>query len=134
MEKTVDGECVMGGKRVMFSCQAAAEVLAAMREIARSEGRQFQAVMEEAMEEFVANRRRERPRPEVMAQFRAGVERSRRLTELLAECVGSTRRTAKRSLCTARLAEGEREAGAGTWIIVSDDVRTLSPRPAGKPG
>ena len=134
MEKTVEGGLGMGMQRVEFSSQAAPEVLAAMREIARSEGRQFQAVMEEAMEEFVANRRRERPRPEVMAQFRAGVERSRRLTELLAECVGSTRRTAKRSLCTARLAEGEREAGAGTWIIVSDDVRTLSPRPAGKPG
>ena len=41
--------------------------------------------MEEAMEEFVANRRRERPRPEVMAQFRASVERNCRLMELLAE-------------------------------------------------
>ena len=68
----------------MFSSQAAPEVLAAMREIAGSEGRQFQAVMEEAMEEFVANRRRERPRPEVMAQFRASVERNCRLMELLA--------------------------------------------------
>ena len=85
MEKTVKGEGVMGGKRVMFSCQAAPEVLAAMREIARSEVRQFQAVMEEAMEEFVANRRRERPRPEVMAHFRASAERNCRLMELLAE-------------------------------------------------
>ena len=37
MEKTVEGECVMGKQRVMYSSQAAAEVLAAMREIARSE-------------------------------------------------------------------------------------------------
>ena len=96
--------------------------------------RQFQAVMEEAMEEFVAKRRRERPRPEVMAHVRASVERNRRLMELLAECVGSSRRTAKRWLCTTRVAEGEREAAARTWIIVSNDVRTLSTRPAGMPG
>ena len=32
------------------------------------------------------------------------------------------------------LAEGEREAAARTGIIVSNDVRTPSPRPAGKPG
>ena len=77
-----------------------------MREIARSEWRQFQAVVEEAMEEFVANRRRERPRPEVMAHFRASAARNRRLMELLAECVGTDRRTAIRLLCTTRLAEG----------------------------
>ena len=124
----------MGKQRVKYSSEAAPEVLAAMREIGRSEGRQFQAVMEEAMEEFVANRKRERPRPEVMANFRASVERNRRLMELLAECVGSDRRTAKRSLCTAGLAEGEREAAARIRIAITNGVRTFSTRPAGKPG
>ena len=75
----------MGVQRVKFSSQAAQELLWAMRKIARSEGRQFQAVMEEAMEAYIANRTRERPRPEVMAHFRASVERNRRLMELLAE-------------------------------------------------
>ena len=75
----------MGMQRVKYSSQASPEVLSAMREIARSEGRQFQAVMEEAMEEYIANRNRETPRPEVMAHFRASVERNRRLMELLAE-------------------------------------------------
>ena len=75
----------MGMQRVKYSSQASPEVLSTMREIARSEGRQFQAVMEEAMEEYIANRNRERPRPEVMAHFRASVERNRRLMELLAE-------------------------------------------------
>lgn len=56
-----------------------------MREIARSEGRQFQAVMAEALEAYIADRNRERPQPELMAHFRASVERNRRLMELLAE-------------------------------------------------
>ena len=75
----------MGTRRVNFSGQASPEALAAMREIARSEGRQFEAVLQEAMEEYIANRNRQTPRPEVMAHFRASVERNRRLMELLAE-------------------------------------------------
>lgn len=75
----------MGMQRVKYSSQASAELLSLMREIARSEGRQFQTVMEEAMEEYIANRNRQTPRPEVMAHFRASVERNRRLYELLAE-------------------------------------------------
>ena len=75
----------MGTQRVKFSSQASPEALAALREIARSEGRQFQAVLQEAMEEYIANRTRQTPRPEVMGHFRASVERNRRLYELLAE-------------------------------------------------
>ena len=75
----------MGVQRVRYSSQAAPELLSTMREIARGEGRQFEAVMEEAMETYIASRRRERPRPEVMAHFRASVERNRRLMALLAE-------------------------------------------------
>ena len=75
----------MGMERVKFSSQASPEALSAMREIARGEGRQFQAVLQEAMEEYIANRNRQTPRAEVMAHFRASVERNRRLFELLAE-------------------------------------------------
>ena len=75
----------MGMQRVKFSSQASPEVLSSMREIARIEGRQFQAVLQEAMEEYIVNRKRGTPRPEVMAHFRASVERNRRLAELLAE-------------------------------------------------
>ena len=57
MEKTEGGECVMGVQRVKYSGQAAPELLSAMREIARGEGRQFEAVMEEAMAEYIASRR-----------------------------------------------------------------------------
>jgi hypothetical protein len=74
----------MGSSKVKYSSQASPEILSAMREIARGEGRQLQAVMEEAMEEYIVNRSRQTPRPEVMAHFRASVERNRRLYDLLA--------------------------------------------------
>lgn len=75
----------MGRQKVKFSSQASPEALAAMREIARSEGRQFQAVVQEAMEEYIENRNRQTPRPEVMTHFQASVERNRLLGELLAK-------------------------------------------------
>ncbi|MDE0077498.1 MAG: hypothetical protein OXO50_08265 [Caldilineaceae bacterium] len=74
----------MGMQKVKFSSQASPEVLSALREIARGEGRHFQAVLQEAMEEYIANRNQETPRAEVMAHFRASVERNRLLGELLA--------------------------------------------------
>ena len=75
----------MGGSKVKYSCQAVPELVSAMREIARCEGRQFQAVMEEPMQEYIESRARHSPRSEVMAHFQAGVERNHRLMELLAE-------------------------------------------------
>ena len=56
-----------------------------MREIASSEGRHFQAFMEEAMQGYIENRTRDRPRAEIMTHFRASVERNRRHYELLSE-------------------------------------------------
>ena len=75
----------MSVQRVKFSSQASPETLSAMREIARSEGRHFQAVLQEAMEEYIVNRNEGTPRAEVMAHFRASVERNRLLGELLAQ-------------------------------------------------
>lgn len=69
----------MATHKINFSSQASPEVLTAMREIATKEGRQFQAVLQEEMEEYIVNRNRKTPRPEVMAHFRASVVRNRRL-------------------------------------------------------
>ena len=69
--------------RKKFSSQAPSELLAAIREIAQKEGRHFQAVLEDALREYVENRSQEKPRSSVMAHFRASVERNRRLGELL---------------------------------------------------
>ncbi len=71
--------------REKFSSQAAPEVLAALREIARSDGRHFQAVLEDAMTGYIEARARQKVRPEVMAHYRASVERNRLLAELLAK-------------------------------------------------
>ena len=75
----------MAVAREKFSSQASPEILARMREIARKEGRQFQAVLEDAMTGYIESKSQERVRPEVMAHFRASLERNRRLGELLAD-------------------------------------------------
>ena len=71
--------------REKFSSQAAPELLAKMREIARSEGRHFQTVLEDAMSGYIESRERQKVRPEVMAHFYASLEKNRRLYELLAQ-------------------------------------------------
>ena len=71
--------------REKFSSQVRPELLSKMREIARSDGRHFQAVLEDAMSSYIESRERSNVRPEVMAHFRDSVERNRRLMELLAK-------------------------------------------------
>ena len=71
--------------REKFSSQAAPDLLTKMREIARSDGRQFQAVLEDAMRDYIEGRKQSNVRPEMMAHFRASLERNRRLGELLAD-------------------------------------------------
>ena len=75
----------MVASREKFSSQAAPELLTEMREIARRDGRHFQAVLEDAMRAYIEGKARGRVRPEVMAHYQASVERNRRLMELLAE-------------------------------------------------
>ena len=54
------------GAREEFASQAAPEVLAGMREAAAAEGRQLQAVIEDAMREYLERRATDRPRPQVV--------------------------------------------------------------------
>ena len=75
----------MVATREKFSSQASPDLLAAMRQVARDEGRHFQSVLEDAMREYLDNKTRGKVRPEVMAHFRASLERHRRLGELLAK-------------------------------------------------
>ncbi len=75
----------MAPHRQKFSSQAEEALLQSMRDIAQAEGRQFQVILEEAMREYIERKRGERPRDDVMARFRASVERNRRLGELLAQ-------------------------------------------------
>ena len=75
---------VQAGQRVKFSSEAKPELLASMREIARSDGRHFRAVLEDAMASYIESRAQHRIRPEVMAHYRATLERNRLLYKLLA--------------------------------------------------
>ena len=75
----------MAATRQKFSSQAAPELLERMREIARKEGRQFQAVLEEAMSGYIESKTQDNVRPEFMAHYRASLERNRLLAELLAQ-------------------------------------------------
>ena len=75
----------MAAAREKFSSQASPGLLAGMREIAREEGRQFQAVLEDAMSSYIESKSQVRVRPEAVAHFRASLERNRRLYELLAQ-------------------------------------------------
>ena len=60
--------------REKFSSQAAPEVLAALRLIADSQGRQFQAVLEEALRDYIDRQQNDRPRRHVMGSFASSVE------------------------------------------------------------
>ena len=75
----------MATTRQKFSSQADPDLLAGMREAARKEGRQFQAVMEDAMRIYLESKAQASVRPEFMAHLRDSIERNRRLYELLAD-------------------------------------------------
>jgi len=60
--------------REKFSSQAAPEVLAALRHIAESQGRQFQAVLDDALRDYIDRQQKERPRRHVIAAFASSLE------------------------------------------------------------
>mgnify|MGYP000440916331 CR=1 FL=1 len=60
--------------REKFSSQAAPEVLQALRTIAESQGRQFQAVLDEALRDYIERQQKESPRRHVMAAFASSLD------------------------------------------------------------
>jgi hypothetical protein len=56
-----------------------------MRSIAERQGRQFQSIIEEAFTDFIDKQKQDKPRPQVMAQFQASVEKNDELGRLLAQ-------------------------------------------------
>ena len=73
----------MAVTRQEFSSQAQPELLEGMCEIARTEGRHFQVILEDAMIADIESKKKERVHPAVMGHFYASLERNRRLGELL---------------------------------------------------
>ena len=75
----------MAAGREKFPSQAAPDLLVAMREIARKDGRHFHAVLEDAMRDYIEGRAQGKTRPGTMSHFCDSLEKNRRLGELLAE-------------------------------------------------
>lgn len=73
------------GTRQKFASQADAALLTAVREIAAAEGQQFQSVIEEALSDWLARKRGETVRPDVMAHLAATMERNAELYRRLAQ-------------------------------------------------
>jgi len=55
--------------REAFSSQASAEVLSALRQLAESQGREFESVLEEALCDYLDRQQNARPRRHVVASF-----------------------------------------------------------------
>ena len=61
----------MAEPREKFATQVDPKVLAAVRGLAHKEGRQLQALVEEALADLIEKRKRSTPRPHVMAAYAA---------------------------------------------------------------
>jgi hypothetical protein len=68
-----------------FSSQADPEVLEGLQEIATREGRQFQAVLGDAMREYLTQKRQQAPRRNVMEAFQQSLKERDELYRSLAK-------------------------------------------------
>ena len=59
----------MSQTRQKFATQVKAEILASLRSIAQKEGRQIQALVDEALADLIEKRKQTRPRPHVMTAY-----------------------------------------------------------------
>ena len=71
--------------REKFATQVDPNILAAVRALAQNEGRQLQALVDEALADLVEKHRKARPRPHVMGAYRASHEKFGSLYKKLAE-------------------------------------------------
>jgi predicted transcriptional regulator len=75
----------MTTKREKFSSQADEEILASARNLAQSQGRQFQSILEDALAEYVERHQTERPRAHVMEAFGLSMQEFDELYQKLAQ-------------------------------------------------
>jgi hypothetical protein len=71
--------------REKFATQVNAQILAAVRTLAQSEGRQLQALIDEALADLIEKRKQATPRANVMAAYQASHEKFAPLYKKLAE-------------------------------------------------
>jgi hypothetical protein len=80
----VKAESVMHALR-KFSSQAEPEILNELQQIAVREGRQFQAILGEAMREYIARRKQKGPNRNVIEAFRSSLDERDELYRSLAK-------------------------------------------------
>ena len=75
----------MSVSKEKFATQVSSEILAELRALAHSEGRQLQALVDEALADLIEKRKNTRPRPEVMSAYHASHEKYAELYRKLAK-------------------------------------------------
>ena len=75
----------MASAREKFATQVRSEILSELRNLAQSEGRQLQALVDEALADLIEKRRQGKPRAHVMAAYQASHEKFGPLYKKLAE-------------------------------------------------
>lgn len=74
----------MAEPREKFATQVDPQLLASVRSLAQQEGRQLQALVEEALADLIEKRRQARPRAHVMAAYQGSLEKYAALYQKLA--------------------------------------------------
>ena len=77
--------CPLSRSREKFATQVNSEILSAVRTLAEKEGRQLQALMDEALADLIEKHKNAKPRPHVMGAYLATHERYGPLYKKLAE-------------------------------------------------
>ena len=75
----------MSKTREKFATQVNSEILSTIRAIAEQEGRQLQALVDEALADLIEKRKQARPRPHVMAAYLASHDKYGELYKKLAQ-------------------------------------------------
>jgi hypothetical protein len=71
--------------RIKFATQVDADILSAVRTLAHEEGRQLQALVDEALSDLVEKHRQARPRPHVIGAYHTSHEKFGSLYKKLAQ-------------------------------------------------
>jgi len=71
--------------REKFATQVNSEILRTVRHIAQTEGRQLQALIDEALADLIEKKKQSRPRANIMAAYQSSHEKFAPLYKKLAE-------------------------------------------------
>ncbi|WP_279140634.1 hypothetical protein [Bilophila wadsworthia] len=73
------------GQKVKFATRLSSDVLAELRQMAHKEGRQIQSILDEALREYIENKRNAKPRTHVMTALFSSMTEHDALYEALSK-------------------------------------------------